>query len=202
MVISGEGERVVRSEQCRNTLPHPQALFALALSLVACGQERPTEPVTPLAYQGADTTGVLSAVASVINETNARAAEARVAPNFPRNCQGRGLLCWNITTADWQVAAGDRVTGMLATLLGVTAAQRSTGGAPPSCPWPSRTRESGFRVAVLLRFGGLDSARVSLDRRCVYGFGSLPRGFATAETFEVIRVSGQWRARIIEARIT
>lgn len=172
------------------------------MGLAACGQERPTQPVPPLAYQGEDTAGVLGAVASLINETNARAAEARLAPDFPRNCQGQGLRCWNITTADWQVSTGDRVTGMLATLLGVKAAERSPGGGSPACPWPERTPETGLRVTVLLRFVGPDSARVSLDRRCVYASRSLPRGFATGETFEVRRVAGRWEATITEARIT
>jgi hypothetical protein len=201
MVISGEGG-FVRSEQCRNTLRRPQALLALVVGIAACGQERPTQPATPLAYQGQDTAGVLGAVASVINETNTRAARARVAPSFPRNCQGQGLLCWNITIADWQVSTGDRLAGMLATLLGVTAAERSPGGASPACPWPARTPETGYRVTVLLRFVDPDLARVSLDRRCVYASRSSPRGFAAGETFEVRRLGGQWHARIIEARIT
>ena len=192
----------MRSEQCRATSRGPQALVALLLGLAACGQERPVQPMAPLSYQSEDTAGVLGAVASVISETNARAAEARVAPNFPRNCQGQGLLCWNITIADWRVSTGDRVTGMLATLLGVTAAERSPGGALPPCPWPARTPETGYRVAVLLRFLGPDSARVSLDRKCVYASRSSPRGFAAGETFEVRRINGRWQATITEARIT
>ena len=192
----------MRSEQCRGTWQRPQALLALVIGLAACGQEPPVQPMAPLAYQGEDTAGVLGAVASLINEMNARAAEARAAPNYPRNCQGQGLRCWNITIVDWQVSAGDRVTGMLATLLGVTAAERSPGGAPPACPWPARTPGTGYRVAVLLRFVSPDSARVSLDRRCVYASRSSPRGFAAGETFEVRRLAGRWEATITEARIT
>jgi hypothetical protein len=51
-------------------------LLVLIVGLAACGQERVSDPFTPLSREVGDTVGVLRAVASAIAEINARAEAA------------------------------------------------------------------------------------------------------------------------------
>lgn len=187
-------------EECRSTCLRPQALLTLVVGLAACGQERVTDPFTPVFREAADTVGVLRAVASAIVEMNARWDTARVAPDFPANCRQRGLVCWSIETTGWYVSTGDHATTMLADLLGVRVATRSP--APPACPWPSPAPAGGYWAAVRIRFTGPDLAEVALSRRCDSSRGDRHRAFGSWETFEVRRVDRGWQAEIASVGVT
>jgi hypothetical protein len=202
MAIGGEGMGLVRFQDCRTTFLSAQALLVLIVGLTACGQERASDPLAAFSRETGDTVGVLRAVASAINEINARAEAARAAPDFPASCRPRGFRCWKIVTTEWYLSTGDRTTAVLADLLGVRATTRSLGLSPPPCPWSSGASGSGFRTAVRVRFTGPDVAQVALDRTCDNPPGSVHDVFATGVTFEVRRLRGVWHAELVGARIT
>jgi hypothetical protein len=176
-------------------------LLALVVALAGCGQERSTQPVAPLAYQGEDTAGVLGAVASTINEINIRGTIAREAPDYPANCRQPGIPCWTIGTANWQVSTGDGATTMLAEFLEVPVQTRSPSAAPPACPWPSPVSDAGLRTAVSIRFLSPGIAEVALSRRCQESTGRRMH-FLQSETFEVRRAAGAWSARLTSVGVT
>jgi hypothetical protein len=169
---------------------------------LACGRERPTEPLAAPSREAADTVAVLRAVATTITETNARAEAARAAQTFPANCRGLGLLCWNIEIRGWHVSPTDHVATILADLLGVPAVTQSPAVATPACPWAVQASGAGFRTAVSLRFMTRDLAEVAVSRRCVVSGRRHFEHFLSHEVFEVRRAGAAWEARITEVGVT
>lgn len=88
-------------EECRSTCLRPQALLTLVVGLAACGQERVSDPFTPVFREAADTVGVLRAVASAIVEMNARWIRLASLQTSPRI----------VGNAGWSVGVSKRPAG-------------------------------------------------------------------------------------------
>jgi len=203
MGLGGDGVGGMRFRDSRATFLASQALMRLGvIGALACGRERPTEPLAAPSPEAADTVAVMRAVATTITETNARAEGARAAQTYPANCRGPGLLCWKIEIKGWHVSPTDRVATILTDLLGVPIVKQSPAVAPPACPWPTQASGTGFRTAISLRFMTRDLAEVAVSRRCVVSGRRELRHFLSHEVFEVRRAGAAWEATITEVGVT
>lgn len=190
----------MRFGECRATSLRSQALTVVLVALVACGQERPGDPVAPSVREAGDTTGVLRAVASVLIEMNARADTSRASKNYPASCREPRLPCWSIPMSGWYVSSGDRTTIVLADLLDVRPSRVSPAEGPPSCPW-APGESGGYRTAVRVRFASPDVADVWLSHRCHSVRKNRTEGFLQEQTFEVRR-NGTWKASLESVGVT
>jgi uncharacterized protein YbjT (DUF2867 family) len=108
--------------------------------------------------------------------------------------------------AAWYMAPEDSAAIDLAKAAGAPFLIAPRGSEAPPCPWNPAARaggqSGGYDVAVQLLITSADSARVRVAFSCVNPPGWTHRTYYLGRDYSVVRVGGDWTARLESMQVT